>query len=146
MTKILLSGFFLLFISLSAEACKPAPLSRPECSAPSVKVDYKAYLKLLKGIQNYQKRLSGGIIRPQGTHSCFDNHFAVHYGLEFKRFMDDNKRLACRQQLEVVKRSFIDLISLDSEEFRAVRNVGYQKDLRERAVKIEAEIKALFGI
>lgn len=146
MTKILLSGFFLLFISSSAEACKPAPLSRPECVAPSVKVDYQAYVKLLKDIQNYQKRLSGGIIRPQGTHSCFDNHFAVHYGMEFKRFMDDNKRLVCRQQLEVVKGSFKDLISQESEEFRAVRNEGFKKDLRERSIKIEAEIKSLFGI
>ena len=146
MTKLLLSGFFCLFISLSVQACKPAPLSRPECIGPNVKIDYKAYLELLKDIQNYQKRLTGGIIRPQETHSCFDNHFAVHYGLEFKRFLDANKRLACSQQLNVVKGSFERLISPDSEEFRAVRNEGYKKDLRGRGTKIGAHIQVLFGI
>lgn len=146
MTKLLLSGFFCLFISFSAEACKPAPLARPECVSSDVKIDFKAYLELLKSIQNYQKRLSAGIIRPQGTHSCFDNHFAVHYGMELKRFMDDNKRLACRQQLEVVKGTFRHLISIDTEEFRAVRNEGYQKDLRDRAAKIAPQIEKLLSI
>lgn len=141
MTKILLSGFICLTFSFSALACKPAPLSRPECVNPDIKIDYKKYLGLLKSIQLYQKRLSSGIITPQGATSCFDNHFAVHYGMELKRFLETNKKLACKQQLRVISRTFKDLISPHTQEFRAVRNSGIQKDLQDRSVKLNAEIK-----
>ncbi len=140
MTKILLSGFLCLTCSLAAEACKPAPLSSPECVNPSIKIDYQKYLELLKNIRDFQKRLSSGIIRPQGANSCFDNHFAVHYGMELKSFMDANKGQVCEQQLRVVSRNFKYLISPSSEEFRAVRNSGIQKDLENQAVIIKAGI------
>jgi hypothetical protein len=134
MTKILLSVFVLLIAS-PVFACKPAPLAN--CEKYNFKVDQDQYNDLLKLVKSYQGILTKSIKRPQNASSCFNNHFAVHYGDGLKTSLKEHKGKTCLAQVAQVRGQINRLIEKESPELKTISNTSDKKHLRREAKKVK---------
>jgi len=134
MTKILFSVFALLLAS-PLLACKPAPLAT--CGKFNFRVNENQYNDLLKLVKSYQGILTKAIKRPQNATSCFNNHFAVHYGEQFKTALKEHKGKTCQAQVEQVKGQINRLVDKSSPELKTISNTSDKKHLRREAKKVK---------
>jgi len=134
MTKILLSVFVLLITS-SVWACKPTALAT--CEKYNFRINQDQYNELLKLVKSYQGILTKAIKRPQNASSCFNNHFAVHFGDQFKSSLNERNGKTCLAQVEQVRGQINRLIDNESPELRTISNTSDKKHLKREAKKVK---------
>lgn len=134
MTKILLSVFVLL-LATPLLACKPISLAA--CEKYNFRVNQDQYNDLLKLVKSYQGILTKAIKRPNNASSCFNNHFAVHFGDQFKASLKEHKGKTCLAQVEQVKGQINRLVDKDSPELRTITNTSDKKHLKREAKKVK---------
>jgi hypothetical protein len=134
MTKILLSALVLLLAS-PVFACKPTSLAN--CEKYNFKVNEDQYNDLLKLVKSYQGILTKSIKRPLNASSCFNNHFAVHFGEVFKTSLKEHKGKTCLAQVEQVKGQINRLIDRESPELKTISNTSDKKHLKRESKKVK---------
>lgn len=141
---------FALFFSLSALACKPAPLST--CERAEILLRVPAFEKLEAATQEFQKSLTEAILasdtappkdgRPpqkigaeQGRTSCFNNHFATFYLGQISKFAKERKNYICHAHLDFIDGLVKQLIDPNTLERKAVTLSKDQEKLKKLAEK-----------
>lgn len=141
MTKLLLSAFLITIFPLTGLACKPRPM--PECIKRTDRVNLSHFEGLIIQVEEYQKILDGSITPPTHTDSCFNNHFATHFGRLFKEELVKEKGKTCKDQIAQVKQSILKLINPESPENKSVSSPAMKKLLKKNAKKIKIGLVSL---
>ncbi len=141
---------FALLFSLSALACKPAPLS--SCEKAEILLRVHAFEKLQAATQEFQKSLTEAILAsdaavskdeksPQkigpesGRTSCFNNHFATFYLGQISTFAKERKNYICHAHLDFIDGLVKQLIDPKTLERKSVTLPKEQKKLKKLAEK-----------
>jgi hypothetical protein len=124
------------FISSTVFACRPMMVSCPE---KTESFDKERINSLENKVSTYQRLMDKFMVRPDGTHSCFNNHFASFYISSLQEEMKKNEKV-CMNYREAITNAVNGLINPDSDENKAVPK-KYRGELKKLSQEIKEALK-----